>query len=43
MSIVELDGSVVEEYLEGMGNGVVGKEQISRFVKYAQFMRTGDH
>ena len=43
VSVVEMDGSVVEEYVEGMQGGQVGKEDINRFIKYAQFMRTGNH
>jgi len=38
-----LDESVVEEFMKGMGSGAVGKTEIHRFVKYAQFLKQGNH
>lgn len=43
MSIVELDGSVVEEFADGMQEGVVSNREIGRFVKYAEYLRNGNH
>lgn len=43
VSIVELDGSVIEEFTEGMNNGPVTKAEIGRFVKYAEYLRNGNH
>lgn len=42
VSIVELDGSVVEEFGVGL-HGAVGIPEISRYVKYAEFLRNNKH
>lgn len=43
MSIVELDDSVVDEFAEGMNKPPVTRGEIHRFIKYAEYLRNGNH
>ena len=43
VSIDELDGSVISQFTDGIGEGIVGVREIGRFIKYAECFRNGNH
>ena len=39
MTISEFDFSIGEDILEGMSNKVIDRQDVSKYLKYAQYMR----